>query len=154
MLERRNDGTNEGGEPPPHTARRPAAGKALFSPKDAVVEHRAERRQRRRTPLWDSHLRRYVTKCKKRKKRRPSDAYTINSYRCAIYRACSVAQVPQWSPNRLRHSAATRIRQELAGGTGRVAPALQHRREDGAGTGHLGHGTGPRWTADRPCPWA
>ena len=39
--------------------------------------------------------------------------YTVTSYRRAISRACVRASVPEWSPNQLRHSAATRIRREL-----------------------------------------
>jgi integrase len=36
--------------------------------------------------------------------------YSNDSYRRAIHRACDKAQVPRWSPNQLRHSAATKIR--------------------------------------------
>ncbi len=37
-------------------------------------------------------------------------SYTADSYRRAITRACDFAKVPRWSPNQLRHSAATKIR--------------------------------------------
>jgi integrase len=47
------------------------------------------------------------------RKREPGDRYTVNSYRRAIARACARAGVPEFGPNRLRHSAATRIRREL-----------------------------------------
>jgi integrase len=47
------------------------------------------------------------------RKREPSDRYSVTSYRRAIARACDRAGVPEWSPNQLRHSAATRIRREL-----------------------------------------
>ena len=40
------------------------------------------------------------------------NVYTIESYRRAIHRACAKAGVTQWSPNQLRHTAATRIRAE------------------------------------------
>ena len=36
--------------------------------------------------------------------------YDAASYRQAIKRACKVAKVLPWAPNRLRHTAATRIR--------------------------------------------
>lgn len=38
--------------------------------------------------------------------------YRRDSYRRAIVRACERAKVPQWSPNRLRHSAATVFRKK------------------------------------------
>ncbi|MCH7684605.1 MAG: tyrosine-type recombinase/integrase [Gemmatimonadetes bacterium] len=40
----------------------------------------------------------------------PGDYYTRDSYRRAIARACKLAGIKKWSPNQLRHSAATRIR--------------------------------------------
>ena len=45
--------------------------------------------------------------------RRPGDRYTPDSYRRAIGRACKRAGVPAWAPGRLRHSAATRLVQEV-----------------------------------------
>jgi integrase len=47
----------------------------------------------------------------RRKKRRTfQDHYSRNSYLLAIRRACKRAGIEPWSPNRLRHLAATRIR--------------------------------------------
>ena len=43
---------------------------------------------------------------------KPGDAYTVDSYRRAIRRACEAAEVPVWTPHRLRHNAATTIRRE------------------------------------------
>ena len=41
------------------------------------------------------------------------ECYDTNSYRKAIERACTKADVPRWTPHRLRHNAATRIRKEF-----------------------------------------
>ena len=41
------------------------------------------------------------------------DHYTTNSYRRAIKRGCEIAGVTSWSPNQLRHNAATIIRKEF-----------------------------------------
>ena len=46
------------------------------------------------------------------RKRPPGDCYTTASYRRAIHRACKLAKIEKWSPNQLRHSAATRIRKK------------------------------------------
>jgi integrase len=43
-----------------------------------------------------------------------SDRITVSGYRKAIYAACGLAGSPAWSPNRLRHSGATRIRQQAS----------------------------------------
>jgi len=42
-----------------------------------------------------------------------SSGYSTVTYRRAITRACDRAGIPRWTPNRLRHSAATRIRKEF-----------------------------------------
>jgi len=39
--------------------------------------------------------------------------YDTASYRRAIHRACDKADTERWSPNRLRHSAATEIRRRF-----------------------------------------
>jgi integrase len=41
--------------------------------------------------------------------KKPGKHYTSDSYRRAIHRACDEAKLERWSPNRLRHSAATEI---------------------------------------------
>jgi integrase len=38
---------------------------------------------------------------------------TVDSYRRRIWRACDRAGIPRWSPNRVRHAAATDIRRQL-----------------------------------------
>jgi len=65
---------------------------------------RAELRKTKRTP---SELKRQ----RKAKPRRvPAERYNRGSYRVAIVRACRKADVPEWSPLQLRHTAATLIR--------------------------------------------
>lgn len=48
------------------------------------------------------------------------EPYTVGGYRQAIHRGCDSAQVDRWSPNQLRHSAATRIRKEAGLDAARV----------------------------------
>ncbi len=42
--------------------------------------------------------------------RRPGKCCTVTSYGRAITNACEAAGIPVWSPNRLRHNAATDLR--------------------------------------------
>jgi len=49
----------------------------------------------------------------RRPKRSPGDRYEVASYRRAIHRACDRAKVSRWSPNQLRHTAATDIRRQF-----------------------------------------
>lgn len=39
--------------------------------------------------------------------------YSRNSYQNAIFKACRRAEVPEWGPNRLRHNAATHLREQF-----------------------------------------
>ena len=48
-----------------------------------------------------------------RPKKTPGNFYTISSYRRAVERACKKADVENWSPNQLRHSAGTKVRREF-----------------------------------------
>ncbi|MEQ8767165.1 MAG: tyrosine-type recombinase/integrase [Planctomycetota bacterium] len=43
------------------------------------------------------------------KGRRKADHYSVSGYRSVIQRACDMAGVERWSPNQLRHTAATQI---------------------------------------------
>lgn len=110
----------------------------IFSPRVVLAEHRAQLRRLRKTPMTPSQARR----CRKRDPRRqPGDRYTTRSYYHAIRDACRRAfPVPEgldakeaalwrqerwWSPNQLRHSAATRLRREFGLDAARVV--LGHR---------------------------
>src|SRR5262249_5638348 len=69
-------------------------------------------RQYREFEVKTGHASRPVTDWEKphRKRRTYRDRYSLASYRRVIHRACERAGVQPWSPNRLRHSAATTIR--------------------------------------------
>jgi integrase len=102
-------------------------GAYCFSPIDSERKRLADRHQKRRTPL--SYGNRPGTNRKRRPKRKPGGRYDSNSYRRAIHRAVELANrartkqaaedgtepesLPRWSPNRLRHSAATEIRKRF-----------------------------------------
>ncbi len=75
----------------------------LFSPAEAEEERNAGRV----TGLWNFDRRRAENRA-----RPPAERYTVGTYRKAIARACKRAAVPNWSPNRLRHNAGTKIRKE------------------------------------------
>lgn len=98
----------------------------LFSPIEAEAERRERIHAERKTPLHVGNA--PGTNRVRRPERRPGARYTSESYRRAIARACDVADrwakggvvigdeerlVPAWSPNRLRHNAATELRKEF-----------------------------------------
>ena len=98
-----------------------------FSPLEREEQRRAEQHAARKTPLHQGH--RPGTNRKASPRRRPSERYSHDSYRRAIHRACDAAFPPtaglseaevkswksahRWSPNQLRHSAATEIRKRF-----------------------------------------
>lgn len=87
----------------------------LFSPREAEEARNAGRR-----------VRKTAGKRRKSKRSRPwRDRYDVASYRRAITRACEKAGIDRWSPHRLRHSAATRLRREFGIEAARVI--LGHR---------------------------
>lgn len=98
----------------------------LFSPRRALEERREQVRQKSKAPLSADkrHRRR-----KRQPSKRPGDYYPVVSYEHVINRACDRAfPIPgglssqeakewrrdhRWSPNQLRHSAATFLRKEF-----------------------------------------
>ncbi len=86
---------------------------SLFSPQEAERERRAAMRTARKTKVWPSHS----TAAKRRRlgwgPSQLGETYDNASYRRAVDRACKAAGISSWSPNQLRHSAATRIRKEM-----------------------------------------
>ncbi len=82
----------------------------LFRPDQSEADRAAKLRQDRKTPLWPSHLQAQERKKRRRPRRVLHDQYDVPAYRRAIARACQKAGIPQWSPHRLRHTAATEIR--------------------------------------------
>ncbi len=95
---------------------RPELTAYLFQPREAVAEHRAERRRNRKTRVQPSQLDRR----KRNLKRVLGDHYNARSYGHAIAKACDKAVVPHWHPNQLRHNAATRLRKEFGLDVARV----------------------------------
>jgi len=91
----------------------------LFSPAEAMAERRAAQRASRKTKVQPSQRNR----AKARPRKRPGDAYTVESYRRAITNGIKAANrdraerglepIPHWHPNQLRHNAATRLRKEF-----------------------------------------
>ncbi len=81
----------------------------LFRPKDAIDEFNQRRRENRKTPMTPSQAKRGP---KRKPRKSPGEHYTTDSYGYAIAKACNKAGIPRWSPNRLRHNAATSLRKE------------------------------------------
>jgi integrase len=82
-----------------------------FSPQQSELIRRESLHARRRTPLNQGNRsggNRRVSPL------RPfGEAYSRDSYRRSIDRACQAARVPVWRPNQLRHLTATTIRKEF-----------------------------------------
>lgn len=76
----------------------------MFSPKEAVEYSHAKR-----VAAAKNHNKSHVRKRSPKKK--PGIVYSPHAYAHAIAVACKKAGIPRWSPNRLRHNAATLIRQ-------------------------------------------
>lgn len=84
----------------------------LFQPREARQAKNTDRRKRRKTPLWPSHVRHQAEKKKARPKRAPKDHYDRHSYARAIARACKKAGVPHWHPHQLKHNCGTAVRKK------------------------------------------
>jgi integrase len=98
-----------------------------FSPAESEVLRRAEQSAGRKTPI--AYGNRPGSNCKRSPQRKAGSGYSVASYRRAIERACLCAYPPPaetsadpgslrawkakyvWSPNQLRHHAATRLSQ-------------------------------------------
>ena len=94
----------------------------LFQPRDATAAMLAARRTARVTP--ESCGNTPGSNRRANPKRVPGTVYSVDTYRQAIHRACDAAGVPRWSPNRLRHTAATEVRQRF--GLSAARDALGH----------------------------
>lgn len=84
----------------------------LFDPREALAEYRANASQRRKSKVQPSQVARRE-RARRASKQVVNDRYTVESYGRAIARACERASVERWSPNQLRHAAATRIANKL-----------------------------------------
>jgi integrase len=97
----------------------------LFQPREADAWHRERRHKARKTPASCGN-RIGTNRVRGRKaKRRPGERYAVLAYCDAVRRACQRADVPIWSPNQLRHNAATWLRKEFGLDVARVV--LGHR---------------------------
>ena len=81
-----------------------------FDPRESEALRLLDLHRERTTPLLYGN--RPGTNRKRKPKVRPGSRYTTGSYRRAIHRACKKAGAELWSPNRLRHTAATEIRRD------------------------------------------
>ena len=81
----------------------------VFRPDVAEAARNNLRKVARKSPMTPSQAKR---KPKEVPKRTAGDRYQRTSYTRAITRACKLAKVPEWAPNRLRHNAATELRKQ------------------------------------------
>lgn len=95
----------------------------LFSPREAMESHHAERGRNRKTPAGYGNG--PGTNRKRRPQIAPREFYQVGAYGRAIARACEKANVPHWHPHQLRHNAATFLRKEFGLDTARAV--LGHR---------------------------
>ncbi len=98
----------------------------LFSPREVMMQVRRQLRMNRKTRMTPSQRKR---RPKRNPKKAPGDHYKTSSYEHAIHRGCDKAFPPpegateqerqqrrkdhRWTPNQLRHNAATFLRKEF-----------------------------------------
>jgi integrase len=82
-----------------------------FSPAEAMRRCREERHANRVTPMNEGN--KPGSKRKKKPAKAPGGCYTTQSYARSIKNACEANGIECWAPNRLRHSAATKIRKQF-----------------------------------------
>jgi integrase len=79
-----------------------------FSPAESVEQRLQARSSKRITAMSCGNCR--GSNRKQAPKRKPGASFTTGSYGRAIAYACTKANLPVWSPNQLRHAAATKLR--------------------------------------------
>jgi integrase len=82
-----------------------------FRPCDSETKRRAAAHEFRATPISCGN--KPGSNRKRKPKRQPGAYYVTASYRRAITRACEKGKVESWAPNQLRHSYATKVRQQF-----------------------------------------
>ena len=85
-----------------------ATDELCFSPRDGERKRLEQLHSNRRTPLSCGN--RPGTNRRQKPKRQPGGMYSHDTMRRAIARVCARLDIPTWTPNQLRHLAATRIR--------------------------------------------
>lgn len=84
----------------------------LFDPREDAKAISLRRHAQRKTPPWPSHMAK--RKDPARLGENCNDHYRVDVLGRAVTRACKAAKLPtRWTPNQLRHSAATRIRRQF-----------------------------------------
>ncbi|MEE9391934.1 MAG: tyrosine-type recombinase/integrase [Planctomycetota bacterium] len=91
---------------------RPDPDAYFFSPEVSERERKEQRHADRKTPLSCGNKPGSVRT--PNPKRPPGAFFSTQSYGRAVKRACVNAGIAPWTPNQLRHSAATRIRKEFS----------------------------------------
>lgn len=94
-----------------------ADGGYLFQPVEAEQERNEARRAARPSALTRSRVSRRSAATEPA----AGDCYSPASLRRAVERACDNAGIPRWTPGRLRHTAATRLRRQFGLEAARVA---------------------------------
>ena len=84
----------------------------LFRPMDAERKRRDALHEARVTPMSCGN--RPGTNKASKPLRKPGKQYTTQSYSKAIKRVCEVNGIEHWSPNQLRHAAATSVRDSIS----------------------------------------
>lgn len=86
-----------------------------FSPKESEKQRLCARHQERRTNENSGNRPGYNARTRQARKPRkqPGECYTTGSYGKAIQYACKRGKLENWSPNQLRHNAATEIRKQF-----------------------------------------
>jgi integrase len=82
---------------------------AIFSPREAEAERRAEAAKKRKTPINQGNRRGYSARTRAggaKQANAPGRNYTTTSYRRAVARAAAKAGVRHWHPHQVRHTAA------------------------------------------------
>lgn len=112
----------------PYLLRDPDAN--LFSPAESEAKRRATLGENRTTPESQGNRPGYSKRIREKRKpgRSPGTAYSPASYRRAINYACKRGKLKPWSPNQLRHLAATKIRKDF--GLDVAAAILGHSKMD------------------------
>ena len=82
----------------------------LFSPKDSVLLQKIEKRRNRKTLNKKGQVQPSQQDRSKPGASRAGDQYSRDTYNRAVSRACEKADAPHWTPNQLRHSTGTEVR--------------------------------------------
>ena len=87
-----------------------------FSPAESERQRKARMREMRKSKVQPSQ----VNRAQAHPQMTPGERYRKSSYINAIRRACNRAGLEEWSPNRLRHSAATQLEDRAGLNSARV----------------------------------